>query len=175
MSIPGSALWTTTQGAGIKNGWYDGRKAGVLREKVAITAAASATLKTKLPASTRRYWAVLHYGTAPSFTWAATHNSPTGAVVLTDIAPTSLNGTVTTDVLLQGSTTLTANTKARGVPANSKDSDTTTSEITLYLVPYAATTSASNTTRFSTSYSFAATADAYVTVYFEKFDDSPSV
>lgn len=173
MSYPKINDWTTTGGK--KKGWYDGRNAGVLREKVALTAAASATLKTKLPASTRRYWAILHYGTAPSFTWAATNNSPTGAVVLTDIAPTSLDGTVTTDVLLQGSTTLTANTKKRGVPVNSKDVDTTTNEITLYLVPYAATTSASNTTRFSTSYAFGGTADVYVTVFYEKFDDSPDV
>lgn len=172
MSSPGIQDWTTS--GKLSKGWYDGRNAYTLKEKVVLTAAGSATLKTKLPASTRRYWAMLHYGTAPTFTWAATHNSPTGAVVLTDVAPSSLDGTVTTDIMFAGSTTLTANTKQRGLLVNSKDTSTTTSEVTLYLVPYAATTSASNTTRFSTSYLFG-TADVYVTIYFDKFDDTPNV
>jgi hypothetical protein len=173
MSISQISQWTTA--GDINYGWYNGRKAGAIREKIVLSATSSKTLKKKLPASTQRYWAVLHYGTAPSFTWAATHNSPTGAVVLTDVAPTSLDGTVTTDVFLLGSTTLSANTKTRGVPANSKTISTTTSEVSLYVVPYAATTSASNTTRFSTSYAFGGTADVYVTVYFETFGDSPNV
>lgn len=173
MSSPGIQDWTTS--GKLSKGWYDVREAGVIKEKVVLSAAGSATLKTKLPPSTRRYWAMLHYGTAPSFTWAATHNSPTGAVILTDVAPTSLDGTVTTDIMFAGSTTLTANTKTRGIPVNSKDSSTTTSEVTLYLVPYAATTSASNTTRFSTNYAFGGTADVYVTVVFDRFVDSPNV
>ena len=170
MSILETSQYSTN--ANVKYGWYDGRKAGVIREKVAVTAAAKSTLKSKLPASTRRYWAVLHYGTAPSFTWAQTHNSPTGAVALIDIAPTSIS---TSNVMLTGSTTLSANSKLRGKISTSCDQSTTTSEVTLYLAPYAATTSASNTAVVSTSYAFAATCDVYVTVWFEKFDDSADV
>jgi len=172
MSTQGIGEWSTNGGA--SQGWYNGRKANVIKQKFTFAANASGTVLPKLPASTRRYWAVLHYGTAPTFTWAATHNSPTGAIVLTDVAPSSLNGTLTTDIMLLGSTTLTANTKVRGLPANSKDVDTGTSEVQLYVVPYAATTSASNTTRFSTSYAIAS-GDVYLTVYYEKFDDSPNV
>ena len=106
MSISKIAQWNTTDQSP-DYGWYNTRKAGVIREKCVLGSGnASYTLKQKLPGSTRRLWAMLHYGTAPSFTWASTSNSPTGAVVLTDVAPTSLNGTVTTDIFVLGSTTM---------------------------------------------------------------------
>lgn len=154
-------------------GWH-GRKGIKIRERVALTSAATNNkLAIKLPARSRIVWATIAYATAPSFTWAATHNSPTGAVILTKTAPTSVDVTATTDILLRGSTTLTANTKARDEPENTAQAKNTgTTEQTLYLMPFAATTSASNTDEFSTSYSWGGTADIDVQLYVDKFDDT---
>jgi hypothetical protein len=173
--------------------WYGRRKARQILQKVVLSAdSAYATLVTKLPASHRRVWAQLHNGQTLAINAADTTGATTVVMsyVLTDVAPTSLTTNATTDILFQGSSSaaglagsVTANSKTRGQPANAaKEYNTSTSEQTLYLVPYAATTAAStaarynvNTTAATSGYHFDSTCDVYVSLYIEEFTDSENV
>jgi hypothetical protein len=180
--------------SGVKSGSLgDRRKLSTIKERVTVdTDSAFATLSAKIPASSRLVWAALHNPDAITVE-AANLTGVTSlrlSYVLTDTAPTSLATNVTTDFIQAGAAgtmnttdraeTIAANSKSRGQPLNAaKEQNTTTSEKTLYIVPYAPTTASSNaqvvnvnTTTPTSGYNFSEGGEVLVTLCVEEFIDT---
>lgn len=199
-------------GGEITYGWYNGRKCGVIRERVAFAGNAPfATVTQKWPAASRLIHLAMKNPSALT-PRASSSTAPTATnimgVALVATAPTSLaTNSATSNLLLHTPQTAFgaavpsnsvernfANfgaTTAGGLAATSAPSATynnSTSDVTLYLVPYASTVSTETggvgrffvggTTAATTQYTLngTVTTTAYmdVEIHFEVFNDPPN-
>lgn len=172
MASPGTNAFTT--GGIIDNGWYSGRKAGVIMEKVTITGQMpSATLTKRIPANSRIIMAAMRVASTTAGLYlgssAAATAGQAGVALIFGTAPTALTTSLTTAnfaVLTAQSAfqaTLAQNQNAirawdaTAAATNGLVLPTTlnlpatlqnTAEQTISLVPYAATTAANAVQRF---------------------------
>lgn len=152
---------------------HDGWKRGTIKERVSITEDSdNAALTTKLPATCRILWVKTKNATAVSVAGAGT-NATADGFALTNSLPAT--GTVSTSTnVMAFQTTLTDNASKN---ANSViTANTTTNEVTLYLLPTdsgGANYFFRNTTTTSGLH-FDAAATVDVEVHFEYFPDIPT-
>lgn len=163
VSTAASALFATNGVTDEK--WYGRRKARSIRERATAAGNAQyAQLVKKLPAGSRIVWAQIKNNNAYSIDAGAATNVAICGVALVFTAPSSLVGTTTGyNVALHGLQTafggsVSSNTLARGLAAPAATAggvsgpiqNTSTSDATLYLVPYASTVAtAGNTNRYA--------------------------
>ena len=154
-------------------GWYNGRRAAHMTERVAITTlTSSATLTKKLPARCRLVWASIQYASTIAFA-GADATATADRVALVNALPSGSVG-ASTSVILFGSTTLTTSGVTRDVPNVTKNTGST--EVTLYLVLADGGGSAylnRNATAATSGLHFSGTANVDIGIYYETFEDTP--
>jgi hypothetical protein len=200
MSVPRTNNYVT--GGTTDYGWYSvGRKSGMIRERVNVAGNLnSATLSQQLPPGAKIIWGSIKHATAttPYLSSIAT-NTAVGLIALVGTAPSSLGTGATTSNFLVGpavtSTVNTtpipinsvkrdiapANTTFGGVTATTQLVNNSTSAMSLYLIPYASSTGATDSTSryFSSTgtagYTFNGTATTVVSfdvqIHFEQYFD----
>lgn len=204
VSMPKGLNKVPKAGGEVDLGWYGSRKCSKIRERVTVSVNDRfATLSQQLPGRSRLVWGLIRSNAALNLNaWtnaSATNSAAAMAVVaVAGIAPTALATNATTSHAVLGPAAATATgtvpvgTVAAGAEAGGYNvgglgvlNNTSTSPITVYLVPYAAVTAGSATHKFSvgtgtaatvatTGYYFASTGELDVQCWVEEYESDPA-